>query len=242
MRRTTTLLVALSLLVIAHLWIPRPAAACSCVAPIDSLEMVAQDPGASIFTATTGPTIADQMQVLVTRWFAGQPISGIAAVEILLGDSAMCGMSPLPAGREYLFQTYPSESARYSLSGCSPQGDLATPDGQALLARAIELYGPPAVEPTESPAPVAPTVAPTEDPTPVAPTETPTQLPAPVAPTVAPTDAPPVPAESFADPTPAGLVGSLVGAAVPVALIVAFALGLVAGLALILRRRGGDGA
>jgi hypothetical protein len=238
MRRTTTLLVALSLLVIAHLWIPRPAAACSCVAPIDSLEMVAQDPGASIFTATTGPTIGDQMQVLVTRWFAGEPISGIAAVEILLGDSAMCGMSPLPAGREYLFQTYPSESARYSLSGCSPQGDLATPDGQALLARAIELYGAGAGAPTEGPTPAAPTpgqptIAPTEDPTPAAPTPAaPTEGATPGAPTAAPT----------AVSTPTNPVGSLLGTAVPIALVVAFALGVLAGLALILRRRGSDGS
>lgn len=165
MRRTTTLLVALSLIVIAHLWIPRPTAACSCVAPIDSLEMVAQDPGASIFTATTGPTVGDQMQVLVTRWFAGQRISGIAAVELFLGDGSMCGMAPLPAGHHYLFMTYPSESARHALSLCSVQGDLATPDGQALLARAIELYGTgiaaPTEAPTEAPAPAEPYADPT---------------------------------------------------------------------------------
>jgi hypothetical protein len=170
------------------------------------------------------------MQVLVTRWFVGQPISGIAAVEILLGDSAMCGMNPLPAGREYLFQTYPSETARHSLSGCSAQGDLSTPDGQALLARTVELYGAGAGAATA-------TDAPTEAPAP-APTDAPTGAPAPEA----PTDAPPAPEESYADPTPAGLAGSIVGTAVPVALIVAFALGLIAGLALILRRRGGDGA
>jgi hypothetical protein len=238
MRRTTTLLVALALVVTAHLWIPRPVVACSCVAPIDSLEMVAQDPGASIFTATTGPTIGDQMQVLVTRWIAGQPISGIAAVEILLGDSAMCGMSPLPAGREYLFQTYPSETARYALSGCSPQGDLATSDGQALLARAIELYGAGAGAPTEGPTPAAPTpgqptIAPTEDPTPAAPTPAaPTEGATPGAPTAAPT----------AVSTPTNPVGSLLGTAVPIALVVAFALGVLAGLALILRRRGSDGS
>lgn len=202
MRRTTTLLVALALVVVAHLWVPRPAAACSCVAPIDALELVAQDPGASIFTATTGPTIGDEMQVLVTRWFAGQPISGLAAVEIHLGDGASCGMNPLPAGHGYLFMTYPSETARLALSLCSPHGDLATPDGQALLARAIELYGPGVAPPTDAPAPAEPSV----------------------------------------HPTPAGLVETIMGAAVPVAVLVAFALGLIAGLALILRRRRGDGA
>ena len=165
MRRTAPLLVALAMVVVAHLWIPRPVAACSCVAPIDSLQMAAQDPSATIFTATTGPTFGDQMQVLVTRWFRGQPIAGIAAVEILLGDSAACGMSPLPAGRGYLFMTYPSETSPHALSSCSLQADLETPDGQAILARAIGLYGagvapPTDAPPTDPPAPTAPSTAP----------------------------------------------------------------------------------
>lgn len=168
MRRTASLLVALALVVVAQLFVPRPVAACSCVAPIDGIEMAAQDPDATVFTATTGPTVGDTMQVLVTRWFRGQPIAGVDAVEILLGDSSMCGMSPLPAGREYLFQTYPSETSRHALSGCSPQGDLATPDGQALLARAVELYGGGGAPPSEPPPPAATTAAPTTDPSPTA--------------------------------------------------------------------------
>jgi hypothetical protein len=206
MRRTLPLLLALALLAVGHLASPQPAAACSCVPPIDSIEMADRDPEATIFTATTGPTVGDDMQVLVTRWFRGQPISGVAAVEILLGDSAMCGMNPLPAGREYLFQTYPSETSRHALSGCSPQGDLSTPDGQALLARTIELYGGGAAPPTEAPPPAATTAA------------------------------------TSAAPSPAGFVDTVMGAAVPVAVIVAFALGLIAGVALIVRRRGRDEA
>ncbi|MEX1173239.1 MAG: hypothetical protein WEG56_11590, partial [Chloroflexota bacterium] len=160
MRRSAPLLVALALVVVGHLFVPRPALACSCVPPMDSIQMAAQDPEATIFTATTGPTVGDSMQVLVTRWFRGQPIAGVAAIQVLLGDSAMCGMMPLPVGHEYLFQTYPSENSRHALSGCSPQADLSTPDGQALLARTIQLYGAGA-PPTDPPATTtaAPTAA-----------------------------------------------------------------------------------
>ncbi len=201
MPRTGRLLLALALVAVTHLWIPRPAVACSCVPPLDSLEMAAGDPTATVFAATAGPTVGDQMQVVVTRWFRGQPIGGVAAVQIHLGDGASCGMSPLPVGHGYLFMTYPSETSPHALSSCSPQGDLATPDGRALLARAVQLYGDGAAPPGDS----APA-------------------------TVAPSD-------GYGDPTVIGLIGSLAGGVVPIALVSAFALGLLGGVALILRRR-----
>lgn len=201
MHRSGRLLLALALVAVAHLWIPRPAVACSCVPPLDSLEMAAGDVTATIFAATTGPTVGDQMQVVVTRWFRGQSIGGVAAVQINLGDGASCGMSPLPAGHGYLFMTYPSETSPHALSLCSPQGDLATPDGQALLARAVQLYGAGAAPPGDStPATVAPSAG-------------------------------------YGDPTVIGLITSVVAGLAPLALVIAFALGLLGGVALILRRR-----
>ncbi len=201
MHRSGRLLLALALVAVANLWIPLPAAACSCVPPLDSLEMAAGDPKATIFTATAGPMVGDQMQVVVTRWFRGQPIGGVAAVQIHLGDGGSCGMSPLAVGHGYLFMTYPSETSPHALSSCSPQGDLATPDGQALLARAVQLYGAGVAPPDES----APA-------------------------TVAPSD-------GYGDPTVIGLITSLATTVAPLALVIAFALGLLGGVALILRRR-----
>lgn len=201
MHRTARLLLALALVVVGHLSIPRPVVACSCVAPIDALDMAGQDQESTVFTATTGITVGDQMQVLVTRWFRGQPISGLATVQLHLGDGASCGMSPLPAGRAYLFMTYPSETSKHALSSCSPQGDLGTPDGQALLARAVELYGTGVAPPTAT-----------------APEST-------------------APPDAYGDPTVIGAIASVAGSIAPLALVIAFAVGLLGGVALILRRR-----
>jgi|GEM_PF-5354158 len=207
MRRTVPLLVALALVVVAHLFVPRPVAACSCIDPTSTFDNGPLDPNASVFTATIGPKVAAGIPFLVTRWFAGIPPGGPAFLSAVPGDGANCGTSGPPAGGEYLFVTYVSELGRYAISSCSLQADVDTPDGAAMLARAVQLYGAGAAPPTE-------------------------------APTEPPAVGTAIPAGS-ADPSPLAVVGSIVGAAAPVALVIAFALGLVAGLAVILRRRGG---
>lgn len=191
----------------AHLTSPAPAAACDCVAPMEVLEGSARDPGSSVFTATTGPTIGDQMSVLITTWYRGVLPAGPAVVEVALGDSAGCGIDPLPPGRAMLFVTYTSETSRHAISGCSVMAPLDSPEGAAMSARARELYGGGSAPQSSEAPPVAPTAEP-----------------------------------AAADPATAGLVETIVSAAIPLTLVVAFALGLVAGLALILRRRDrGDG-
>lgn len=54
----------------------------------------------------------------------------------------MCGSTTPPPGGEYLFVTYQSETARFNINGCSVQADIASPEGQVLLARAIRRFGP----------------------------------------------------------------------------------------------------
>ncbi len=152
MRRTAPLLVALAMVVVAHLWIPRPVAACSCVAPTEVLESAGRDPGSSVFTATAGVRIGDSIPVSITRWLKGTPPVGLAVIEGSdPGD--MCGSTSPPAGSEYLFVTYTSETSRLAISGCSVQADLTTLDGAAMLARAMDLFGAGAAPPTEAPAP-----------------------------------------------------------------------------------------
>ncbi len=205
MRRTAPLLVALALVAVAHLFVPRPVAACSCIDPSSTFDAGPLDPSASVFTATIGPTVAAGIPFLVTRWFAGIPPVGPAFLSAVPGDGANCGTSGPPAGGEYLFVTYASDLGRYAISSCSLQADVDTADGAAMLAKAIQVYGAGVAPPTE---------APTDDP---------------AAPTTDPV--------ASADPSPAGPVATLVRAAAPIALAAAFGLGLIAGLAVILRRR-----
>lgn len=197
MRRTAPLLVALAMVAVAHLWIPQPVAACSCMDPAATFDNGPLDPGASVFTAVIDVPVAAGIPFRVTRWFAGIPPAGPALLSAVPGDGANCGTSGPPPGGEYLFVTYASEIGRYAISSCSLQADVDSPDGIALLAKATRLYGPGVAPPTEPPPPVA-------------------TAPAPVS-----------------EPSPLGLVGTVA----PVAVAIAFGVGLLGGLALILRRR-----
>jgi hypothetical protein len=144
---------AIAVLAVGAGWLSLPSVtvACSCVMPEDIVETAGQDPGSAVFTAIAGPKTGRDIPVVVTRWFRGMPAVGPLIIE---GgpDDDMCGpTSPSPGG-EYLFVTYQGETSRFTINGCSVQADITTPDGQALLARAIGRFGPGAISPTnESP-------------------------------------------------------------------------------------------
>ena len=152
MRRTGPLLLTLVMIVVAHLWVPQPVAACWCVAPMDVIESAGRDPGSAVFTATAGVRVGDSIPVAVTRWFKGLPPIGPMILE---GSDPldMCGSTSPPAGGEYLFVTYTSETSRLAISGCSVQADILAPEGAAMLARAMQIYGSGAAPPTDAPAP-----------------------------------------------------------------------------------------
>jgi hypothetical protein len=209
MRRSASLLLVVALTVVAHLWVPGPVAGCSCVDQATVLESAGGDPGSSVFTATTGIKVGTSIPVLITRWFRG-PVPGGQAVIEGGQDGDMCGPTSPPAGGEYLFVTYTSETSRLAISGCSVQADLDTPDGAAMLARAIELYGQGAA--------AQPTVAAQPSPAVSSSPAVTTAVPGAVEPATGP-------------------YAALVTTAVPVIMVIAFGLGVVGGLLLILRRR-----
>lgn len=140
MRRIGHIVLALTMITVAHLWVPRPIVACQCVSPEVGLDSAGRDPDSSVFTAIAGVRVGDRIPVTVTRWLRGVPPAGPAAIE---GDDplSMCGPTSPPAGGHYLFVTYASETSRMAISGCSVQADLATPEGAALLTRATGLFG-----------------------------------------------------------------------------------------------------
>lgn len=143
------LVVGLSLGVLA---MPRAVAACSCVPPDAIIDTAGREPGSAVFTAKAGQRVGDDIPVQVTRWLAGLPPIGVVVLRGSAPDD-MCGSTTPPPGGEYLFVTYQSESARFSINGCSVQADVASPEGQALLARAIGRFGPGvAADPDPSPA------------------------------------------------------------------------------------------
>lgn len=154
MRRIGHIVLALTMITVAHLWVPGPIVACSCVAPEVGIDSAGRDPGSSVFTAIAGPRVGDRIPVTITRWLKGVPPAGPATIE---GDDpqSMCGPTSPPAGGHYLFVTYASETSRMAISGCSVQADLATPEGAALLTKATGLFGPGTGPPGEGPSPPA---------------------------------------------------------------------------------------
>jgi hypothetical protein len=147
------LLVGLSLGALA---MPRATVACSCLGPEDIVDSAGRQPGSAVFTATAGARVGDDIPVVVTRWLVGVPPVGAVILKgTPVGD--MCGPTSPPPGGEYLFVTYQDETARFNINGCSVQADVTSPDGQALLARAIARFGP-EVAPDPDPPPATPTV------------------------------------------------------------------------------------
>jgi hypothetical protein len=141
MRHAGRLLLVLALVVVGHLFVPLPVAACSCVGPMDIVTGAGREPTTSVFTAIAGPRAGEQIPVTITRWFKGFPPVGPLFIQGGPPDD-MCGGTSPPPGGEYLFVTYASETSRYTINGCSVQADTSTPDGAALLAGAVAAFGP----------------------------------------------------------------------------------------------------
>jgi hypothetical protein len=128
----------------------RPVAACSCVT-FGSIKDYAKSENA-IFTGTAGAAKARGVPVQVDQWFWGKgaaPVVWLAASSF--GDGASCGTTPPKPGTAWLWVAWlPGNRGDFGTGLCSPSGDLATPEGQAMLADALTVFQaipPPAATP-----------------------------------------------------------------------------------------------
>lgn len=151
--------VALSLVLLA---LPRPAVACSCV-PTQPMAAYAGEPDTVVFTGVTEPRDARGYPVSITRWFQGEvlvPRVWLAASGFD-GNSASCGIDPLPVGLEFVFIAYRVPgSGELIVNLCAPHAPIGTPEGDAMVADAIATFAggaPPSAElpPTGPPAEAA---------------------------------------------------------------------------------------
>jgi hypothetical protein len=144
------LLVAAAALFVQAIELPIPVQACSCVAPLPTLADVADEEGATIELATVGQQMPDRTPALVNAWFRGaQP----ADVVWLSGGSNMMSSCDVgvSAGQQWLFVLSGGDAGVYSAISCSPQGMIGTPEGDALLADALAIFGSPQAPPTPEP-------------------------------------------------------------------------------------------
>ncbi|HEX4897839.1 MAG TPA: hypothetical protein VFV53_05710 [Candidatus Limnocylindrales bacterium] len=117
---------------------PGCAYACSCIQPQPIAEY-ANEPGTLILKGTV--TVYDETsrrgQFHVERWFKGS--SDLADIPIRGGDGADCGLT-LTSGQTLVMVAFEEEGV-LAPNICSPWGDLATAEGQALEAQTIEAFG-----------------------------------------------------------------------------------------------------
>jgi hypothetical protein len=151
-RRIGMLLLAIALTATVRLAVPSVTVACSCAMLEAPMQAAAGDASLSVFTGIAGPLEAAGVQVKVTRWFQGaMPPSGIAVLDPggfndPMGDVFnSCGTNAPGQGTEWVFIAGRNEVGRYGVSLCSTHAPLAAPEGQALLADAQDVFGPPAV-------------------------------------------------------------------------------------------------
>jgi hypothetical protein len=137
----------------------RPAAACSC-ATVGSIKDYAK-PENAIFTGTAGVAQARGVPVRVDQWLWGKgaaPVVWLAASSF--GNGASCGTTPPIPGTAWLWVAWlPGNRGDFGTGLCSPSGDLATPEGEAMLADALTVFQaipPPAATPEPTAAAAGP--------------------------------------------------------------------------------------
>ena len=149
MRRLGLLILALALGLGARLALPPLTIACSCAMLDQPMHLAAADPASNVFTGRAGPLVADGVAITLTGWFHGPPPpAGVAWLDPAgfvdpMGGS--CGTNPPTVGTEWIFVAGRNQVGRYDMSLCSTAAPVDTDQGQALLAEATEVFGPPVI-------------------------------------------------------------------------------------------------
>jgi hypothetical protein len=122
----------------------------------------------AIFSGTADIRQPRGVPVAVDRWFWGdgaEPVVWLS--DNSFGDGAACGVSVPPPGSHWIWVTWRQEdSGDFATGLCSPAGNLATPEGQAMLEEALATFTGAAL-PTAAAVPsvdAAPTTPPAADP------------------------------------------------------------------------------
>jgi len=158
--RAGALIVAATLALGILLWTAVPAVACSCMGP-QPMAAYRGDPTQAIFTGVVQAPEARGVPVRVTRWFQGpspDPLVWLDGRGFGV-DGASCGTPLPPAGTEWIFVAYRTETGQLGVHLCTPHAAASDATGQAMFADAVATFGQglvmdpvPAPTPTTSPA------------------------------------------------------------------------------------------
>lgn len=145
---------------VVSLALPTSTVACSCMQVDQPMHEAAAAPDLSVFTGTAGANQPIGVPIQITRWFDGVvPPSGVAFLDPAgfidpMGGS--CGTTAPDLGTEWIFAAGRNQVGRYEVSLCTTHAPLDSDQGQALLAEAVDVFGPGAVVevPSAEPSPV----------------------------------------------------------------------------------------
>ncbi len=120
---------------------PRPALACSCMPP-GPIAAIAGMPDRPVAVVTIGQPAGERMQVHIERWLQGEVPDDVILLRGGPGASQIssCDIEFTP-GERWLLVLGRDELGGHSASFCEPHGRLGTPEGDALLAEAMTVFG-----------------------------------------------------------------------------------------------------
>jgi hypothetical protein len=138
-----------------------PVVACSCAVPTSLAEQATAEH--AIFAGTADVLQARGVPVVVERWFWGAgaaPVVWLTA-ESFGDDGGSCRTNVPPPGSQWIWVAWlPGNEGDFGTGLCSPSGNLATPEGQAMFDEAVATF---VGAPIPSPEPVL-TAAPATSP------------------------------------------------------------------------------
>jgi hypothetical protein len=119
-----------------------PAVACSCM-EAQPMAAYAGDADHAVFTGVVQAPDGRGVPVRVTRWFQGPSRDAM----VWLGadgfglDGASCRTALPPAGTEWIFVAYRTETGGLGVNLCTPHAAATDPAGQAMFVDAVATFG-----------------------------------------------------------------------------------------------------
>jgi len=133
-----------------------PVVACSCAMPGSMKEYATADN--AVFTGTAGEHAERGVPVEVKQWLWPQDApEDVWLSAASFGDSAGCGTNSPQPGTSWIWVTWrPDKTSDFMTGLCSPAAPLDTPEGEQMLAEALEVFDvqpleEPSSEPTQAP-------------------------------------------------------------------------------------------
>jgi hypothetical protein len=124
---------------------PHSVAACYC--ETQPFAESAADDDATVVSGSVAQELGDRTRIVVDAWFHGPFPTDVIWVRQGSGSRSSCDLN-IAWGQRRVFVLFggpraPGANGLYSTSLCDPGGVVGTPEGDAVLAQAVQIFGEP---------------------------------------------------------------------------------------------------